>query len=168
MDQRTHERGRRRAWSGARGTAYILVGMAAVDVVDRYVSALAGAGGETRRLDAGEWGITVRSEATGEWPLDVGLRLADGLLRAQAHAVGASDALNPWNLLHWNRQTRMVRFACTRDGDIWVHGDLPAAAVDEVSLDRLLGLVAEAAIAARRLGAEPPHQAAPQAASRSR
>lgn len=125
--------------------------MAALDVVDRYVSALAASGGEARRLGEGEWGITVRSEATGEWPLDVGVRLADGILRAQAQALGANDAINPWNLLHWNRQTRLVRFACTRDGDIWVHGELPAPAVDEVSLDRLLGLLVEAALAARDL-----------------
>lgn len=138
--------------------------MAALDVVDRYVSALVEAGGEARRLGEGEWGITVRSEATGEWPLDVGIRLAEGMLRAQAHALRASDALNPWNLLHWNRQTRLVRFACTRDGDIWVHGDLPAPAVDEPSLDRLLGLVAEAALAARDLERSP----ALQATSRSR
>ena len=38
----------------------------------------------------------------------------------------------------------MARFACTREGDIWVLGDLPAAAVDERELDRLLGLVVEA------------------------
>ena len=48
-------------------------------------------------------------------------------------------------LLWWNRQTRMVRFGCTRSRDIWVHADLPAPAVDERALDRLLGLVAEAA-----------------------
>jgi len=138
-------------WSRAPDTPYILVDMAALDVVDRYVNALVETGGEARRLGQGEWGVTVRSEATGEWPLDLGIRLVDGMLRAQAHALRASDALNPWNLLHWNRQTRLVRFACTRDGDIWVHGDLPAPAVDEPSLDRLLGLIAEAALAAREL-----------------
>ncbi len=42
-------------------------------------------------------------------------------------------------LLWWNRQTRFVRFACTRGRDIWVHADLPVAAVDERAVDRLLG-----------------------------
>jgi hypothetical protein len=124
--------------------------MAALDVVDAYVAELAAGGGDARRLGHGEWGITVRSEATGEWPLDVGVRLADGILRVQSYALAATEAPNPWNLLHWNRQTRLVRFACSRGGDIWVHGDLPAAAVDEQAVDRLLGLVAEAALAVRR------------------
>ena len=121
--------------------------MAAADVVDEYVSALPGG---ARRLADGEWGVTVGAEAAGGWPLDVGLRLADGLLRVQAFALGADDRVNPWNFLHWNRATRMIRFACTRSGDIWVHADLPTGAVDERTLDRLLGLVVEGALAARR------------------
>jgi hypothetical protein len=43
----------------------------------------------------------------------------------------------------------MVRFACTRTGDIWVQAELPATAVDETQLDRLLGLTVEGALAAR-------------------
>jgi len=120
--------------------------MAAVDVVDAYVSALPG---ETRRLAHGEWGITVAADQARGWPLEVGLRVADGLLRVQAFALAASEDLNPWNFLRWNRQTRYARFACTRSGDIWVHGDLPAAGLDEQAVDRLLGLVVEAALAAR-------------------
>ena len=120
--------------------------MSAVDVLDTYVSQLPG---ETRRLAHGEWGITVAPEQAGGWPLDVGVRLADGLLRVQAFALAADDAINPWNFLHWNRGTRYIRFACTRAGDIWVHGDLPAGAVDERQLDRLLGLVVEGALTAR-------------------
>lgn len=120
--------------------------MAALDVIDRYVEALPG---ETRRVARGEWGITVRAEHAGGWPLDVGLRMADGLLRAQAFAVPGSAALDLGQYLHWNRDTRLVRFACTRGGDVWVQGDLPSAAVDEQALDRLLGLLAQAAVAAR-------------------
>ena len=120
--------------------------MSAVDVIDDYVSRLPG---ETRRLAHGEWGITVDADHAGGWPLDVGIRVADGLMRVQAFALGASDAVNPWNFLHWNRGTRIVRFACTRAGDIWVHADVPVAAVDERMLDRALGLVAEGAVAAR-------------------
>lgn len=120
--------------------------MAAVDVVDEYVDSLPGGG---RRLAHGEWGITVAAEQAGGWPLEVGVRVADGLLRVQAFALPASEELNPWNFLHWNRQTRHVRFACTRAGDIWVHGDLPAAGLDAAAVDRLLGLVVEGALRAR-------------------
>jgi Putative bacterial sensory transduction regulator len=120
--------------------------MAAVDVVDSYIAALPG---ETRRLDQGEWGLTVAAEQAHGWPLEVGVRVADGLLRVQAFALPASDDVDPWLLLHWNLQTRHVRFACTRSGDIWVHGDLPAAGVDEQLVDRLLGLVVEGALAVR-------------------
>jgi hypothetical protein len=84
----------------------------------------------------------------------VGVRVADGLLRVQAFALAASDEINPWNFLHWNRQTRFIRFACTRSGDIWVHGDLPAADLDATGVDRLLGLVVEGALNARDAVAE--------------
>ena len=120
--------------------------MAAVHVVDDY---LAGLPGETRRLGHAEWGITLRPESAAGHPLDVGLRISDGLLRAQAFALPAQDGIDPWTLLHWNRQTRFVRMACARSGEIWVHGDLPVAAVDAQAVDRLLGLVVEGAIAVR-------------------
>ena len=121
--------------------------MAATDVLDSYLSSLPG---EVRRLAHGEWGLTIPPETLGE-PLDVGLSIVDGLLRAKAPALGAADELDPWMLLWWNRQTRLVRFACTRSREIWVHADLPVAAVDERSIDRLLGLVVEAVVAVRGL-----------------
>jgi hypothetical protein len=124
--------------------------MSAADVVNEYVEGLPG---DTRRLGHAEWGITVAPEAAGGWPLDVGLRIADGLLRAQAFVAPANDALNPWNFLHWNRQTRMVRFSCTRSGDIWMNGDVPVRELDEEAVDRLLGLIAEGAIFARSYAA---------------
>jgi Putative bacterial sensory transduction regulator len=130
--------------------------MSAVSVVDAYVGSLPG---DTRRLGRGEWGITLPASQGGGWPLDVGVRVADGLLRVQAFALAADDAINPWNFLHWNRGTRMVRFACTRAGDIWVQAELPASAVDETQVDRLLGLAVEGAAAARTAmaaAAEPP------------
>ena len=120
--------------------------MSAVSLIDDYVTGLPG---ETRRLAYGEWGISLPPEQAAGWPLDVGVRVADGLLRVQAFALAADDAINPWNFLHWNRGTRMVRFACTRAGDIWVHGDVPVAGLDERLVDRLLGLVVEGAVAAR-------------------
>jgi hypothetical protein len=120
--------------------------MAAVDVVDAYVSALPG---ETRRLAHGEWGITMPADQARGWPLEIGVRVTEGLLRVQAFALSASDDLNPWNFLHWNRQTRHARFACTQSGDIWVHADLPVAELEERDVDRLLGLVVEGALIAR-------------------
>jgi Putative bacterial sensory transduction regulator len=120
--------------------------MSAVSVVDAYVGALPG---DARKLGHGEWGITLPADQGAGWPLDVGLRIADELLRVQAFALGASDDVNPWNFLHWNRGTRIVRFSCTRAGDIWVQADVPVSAVDERMVDRVLGLVVEGAVLAR-------------------
>ena len=124
--------------------------MAAVDAVDEYVASLPG---DTRRLGHGEWGITVPADAAGGHPLDVGVRISDELLRAQAFALPAQAGLDPWVHLHWNRQTRMVRIACTRSGDIWVHGDAPVQALDAKAVDRLLGLVVEGAVIVRNYAA---------------
>lgn len=124
--------------------------MAAIDVVDTYVTALPG---EARRVAHGEWGVTVAPEQAAGWPLEVGLRLADGLLTARAHALSDPDGVDPWMLLWWNRSTRQARFACTQSREVWVHADLPAAAVDERELDRLLGLVVEGAVAVREFQA---------------
>lgn len=117
-----------------------------MDVVDAYVAALPGGG---RRVAESEWGITVPGEAAGGEPLDVGLRIADGLLTAKAAALGPAPDLDPWMLLWWNRQTRLVRFGCTRSQDIWVHADIPVSDADEHGVDRLLGLLTEAVVAVR-------------------
>jgi hypothetical protein len=121
--------------------------MAATDVVDEYLASEPEL--RARRLAHGEWGISVPAETLGGYSLDVGLRIADGLLRAQALALPAAGDLDPWMLLWWNRQTRMVRFTCTRSQDIWVHADVPVAAVDARTVDRVLGLLVEAAVAVR-------------------
>ena len=124
--------------------------MAAVDASATSVSGLPGL--RARRLAHGEWGLTVPGDELDGEPLDVGLRIADGLLRAQAVALhGAGDDVDPWLLLWWNRQTRLVRFGCTRSRDVWVHADVPAAGLDERGVDRLLGLIVEAALTARTL-----------------
>ena len=120
--------------------------MAAVDVIDAYLEALPG---EARRVAHAEWGLTLPAESAGGWPLDVGLRLADGLLTVKAAALGPAEDLDPWMLMWWNRQTRFVRFGCTQSREIWVHADLAASDVDDSALDRLLGLVAEGALAVR-------------------
>jgi hypothetical protein len=119
---------------------------AAVEVVDAYIQALPG---ERRRIAHAEWGFTLAGEQAGGWPLDVGLRLADGLLTVKAHALTDPEHVDPWMLLWWNRSTRMIRFGATQGAEVWVHGDLPAAALDEAALDRLLGLVVEGAVAVR-------------------
>jgi hypothetical protein len=123
--------------------------MAAVDAIESYVSGLPDL--RARRLAHTEWGLTVPGDQLDGEPLDVGLRVAEGLLRVQAVALHGAGDLDAWMLLWWNRQTRLVRFGCTRSRDIWVHADVPAAAVDEREVDRVLGLVTEAALAVRGL-----------------
>jgi hypothetical protein len=123
--------------------------MATPEVLDAYLTSMPAL--RARRLAHGEWGITVPGEELDGEPLDVGLRVADGLLRAQAVALHGAGDVDPWMLLWWNRQTRMVRFACTRSRDVWVHADLPVGCVDETAVDRLLGLLVEAAVAVREL-----------------
>lgn len=120
--------------------------MAAVDVVDDYIQTLPG---ERRRIAHTEWGLTLDPDHAAGWPLDVGLRIADELLTVKAHALTEPDPIDPWMLLWWNRSTRIVRFSCTQAREIWVHGDLPVAGLDDRALDRLLGLIVEAAVAVR-------------------
>ncbi|HEV7845111.1 MAG TPA: hypothetical protein VGO83_02540 [Thermoleophilaceae bacterium] len=121
--------------------------MAAVDEVDAYLESVDSLG--VRRLSHAEWGITVPGENVAGDPIEASLRIADGLLRIQALALHAADELDPWMLLWWNRQTRLVRFGCTRSKDIWVHADIPVCDADENGVDRLLGLVTEAVVAVR-------------------
>jgi hypothetical protein len=119
--------------------------------VDAVASYLEGVG--ARRLADGEWGLTIADEH----PLDIGIRVADGLVRVQAFAVPAADAPLDADALHWNRATRVVRFARTRSGDVWVQADLLLTTADAESLDRVLGLVVEASRSARAVayGATP-------------
>jgi hypothetical protein len=114
--------------------------------VDAYLGSLPG---KSRRPAHAEWGVTLDAEHGGGWPLDLGLRIADGLLTVKAHALTDPEHLDPWMLLWWNRSTRHVRFGCTQAREIWVHADMAASAIGERDLDRLLGLVVEAAVAVR-------------------
>lgn len=98
-----------------------------------------------RRVADGEWGLTV--DVAGG-PLHVGVAVRDGLLRAQAQVLPAG-ALEPHDVLHRNRGLALVRFAETRAGELWIVGDVPASAVDEALLDRLLGTLVQAATDAR-------------------
>ncbi len=89
-----------------------------------------------RTVAAGEWGL--RAEAGG-WPLDIGLALRGGLLRAQAQVL-APDVADPHALLHRNRRAELVRLTHTGDGTVWVQGEIPATAPPlEADVDRLLG-----------------------------
>ena len=121
--------------------------MAAVDEVETYLSSVPDL--ESRRLAHTEWGITVPGDKVGGDPIEASLRIADGLLRVQAIALHGAGDLDPWMLLWWNRQTRLVRFGCTRSQDIWVHADIPVSDADEAGVDRLLGLITEAVVAVR-------------------
>ena len=121
--------------------------MAAADHVQAYLASMPGLG--ARRLAHAEWGITVPGENVGGDPIEASLRIADGLLRVQAIALFGAGDLDPWMLLWWNRQTRLVRFGCTRSQDIWVHADIPISDADERGVDRLLGLMTEAVVAVR-------------------
>jgi Putative bacterial sensory transduction regulator len=126
--------------------------MAAVDEVDAYLSSVEALG--VRRLAHTEWGIVVPGNNAGGDPIEASMRISDGLLRVQALALHGASDLDPWMLLWWNRQTRLVRFGCTRSKDIWVHGDIPVSDADERGVDRLLGLVTEAVVAVRGHAAE--------------
>jgi hypothetical protein len=109
-----------------------------IDAVSRYLEDVG-----ARRLADGEWGLTIPDE----YPLDIGIRVADGLVRIQAFALPAVDAPADEDVLHWNRATKVVRFARTRSGDLWVQADLFLDGAD--ALDQVLGLVVEAARSSR-------------------
>jgi hypothetical protein len=121
--------------------------MAAVDEVESYLSSMPGL--NARRLAHTEWGIVVPRDSVGGEPIEASLRIADRLLRIQALALHVAGDLDPWMLLWWNRQTRLVRFGCSRTREVWVHGDIPVSSVDEPGIDRLLGLITEAVVAVR-------------------
>jgi hypothetical protein len=112
-------------------------------VVDDYVAALEG---DARRVAFAEWGITVDA---GGWPLHVGVAIRDGVLRAQAQVIEA-NRIEPHDLLRWNRQIPFMRFAHTREGEVWIQGDLPLLAVSPAELDRFLGLLVLSATQARQ------------------
>jgi hypothetical protein len=116
--------------------------MDSVATVDTY---LQGLDADWRSVARGEWGLTV--EAAG-WPLHIGLAWRDGLLRAQAEVLGP-DAVPDHELLFRNRGLVLVRYAHTGAGAVYVMGELPPELVTPVWLDRLLGLLVDAAVVAR-------------------
>ena len=117
--------------------------MSSEATVDAYLETL---DLQWRRVAPGEWGLTV--DAAG-WPLHLGLAMRDGLLRAQGEVVGP-DQLSDHELLFRNRGLIFVRYAHTGAGAVWVHGELPPELVSAQWLDRLLGMLVDAAVVARR------------------
>src|SRR3954451_7965921 len=94
---------------------------------ERAVTAfLHDAGTAFREVAFGEWGLVVDDIAGA--PLEIGLRLADGLLRAQAWGAAAS-LLDPHLLLHRNRLGVLARYAHASSGDVHVHAELAERAV---------------------------------------
>ena len=110
---------------------------------------LAGLDGEVRQVSETEWGLTL--DAAG-WPLDLGMSIRDGLLRAQAEVVEAGQ-IDSDRLLRWNRNLPLVRFSQADSGAIWVQGDIPLEAVDSERLDGFLGLLVRVATQAREAAA---------------
>jgi hypothetical protein len=99
-----------------------------------------------RRVADGEWGLTVQAD---DWDLHLGLALRGGLLAVQAEVLGPGQA-GEHALLRRNRALRIVRFAHTAAGAVYVQGEIPEAAITPVEVDRLLGLAVDAAEELRR------------------
>lgn len=110
-------------------------------VVAVYLEALEAHGTVLRTLAPGHWGLTL--DVAG-WPLDLGVAIRHGVLRAQAEALGPG-AVDAHELLHRNRRLRLARYTHAADGTVWVEADLPAEAVTEPLVDRTLGAVVVAA-----------------------
>lgn len=114
----------------------------AVAVLD---AALAGAGIEVRHLAPDHRGFSVE---VGGWPLDVGVCVQDGFLRAQAPVCGRGQ-IDPHELLHDHRKRAFARFTHADGGEVWVEADLPLIAATPDLVDALLGALLEAAALAR-------------------
>jgi hypothetical protein len=117
-----------------------------ISTVDAY---LQGLDADWRNVARGEWGLSV--EAAG-WPLHVGMAWRDGLLRAQAEVLGP-EQVSDHELLFRNRGLVLVRYAHTSAGAVYVMGELPRELVSAEWLDRLLGMLVDAAVVARQRAA---------------
>ena len=108
-----------------------------MDPGDAVEDVLRQSGATWRRVAPGEWGLTVPA---GGWDLHVGLALRGGMLAAQAEVLGPGRA-SEHALLRRNRTLRLVRFAHTAAGAVYIQGEVPEAAVTVAEVDRLLGLL---------------------------
>lgn len=117
----------------------------ATAVVAGYLAAIAWPAGAFRTLAPGHWGLTLDA---GGWPLDIGLAVRHGVLRAQAEVLRAG-AVADHELLHRNRRLRLVRYTHAADGTIWVEADTPEECVTEPVVDRMMGALVAAAATLR-------------------
>jgi hypothetical protein len=116
-----------------------------VDLAGAVEKALQESGVTWRRVADREWGLTV---PCGGWELSVGLAARGDMLAAQAEVLGPG-VVSEFELLRRNRTLRLVRFAVTAAGAVYVQGELPVACVTAAEVDRLLGLLVAAAEAVR-------------------
>ncbi|MBJ7470444.1 MAG: hypothetical protein JHD16_04050 [Solirubrobacteraceae bacterium] len=114
----------------------------AIDVLD---AVLAESGISARQLAADHRGLSV--EVSG-WPLDIGVSVQDGFLRAQAQACGHGQ-VDPHDLLHDHRKRAFAKFTHADGGAVWVEADLPLVAATAELVDAMLGALIEAAGLAR-------------------
>lgn len=116
--------------------------MQAIAVLD---AVLDDAGLPSRRLAADHRGTSCD---VGGWPLDVGVCVQDGMLRAQAEVCGHGQ-VDPHDLLHDHRKRTFVRFSHADGGAVWVEAELPLVAATPELVDAMLGALLEAAGVAR-------------------
>lgn len=114
----------------------------AIAVLD---AVLEGANLPARCLSADHRGISC--EVAG-WPLDVGICVQDGMLRAQAEVCGHGQ-VDPHDLLHDHRKRAFARFSHADGGAVWVEAELPLVAATPELVDAMLGALLDAAALAR-------------------
>jgi hypothetical protein len=100
-----------------------------------------------REVAEGEFGASL--EDVGGWPLELGVRVRDGLVAAQAEALAQGHGLDLHALLHRNRIASLARFAHSSAGALHVHVDLPADGLTAAAADRALGELVQAVLWAR-------------------
>lgn len=108
-------------------------------------AALSASGLQARHLAPDHRGFSVE---VGGWPLDVGVCVQDGFLRAQAPVCGRGQ-VDPHELLHDHRKRAFARFTHADGGEVWVEADLPLVAATPELVDAMLGALLEAAALAR-------------------
>lgn len=114
----------------------------AIAVLD---AVLADSGIAVRVLAPDHRGLSV--EVAG-WPLDIGVSVQDGVLRAQGEVCGHGQ-VDPHELLHDHRKRTFVRFSHADGGAVWIEGELPLIAATPELVDAMLGALLEAAALAR-------------------
>lgn len=115
----------------------------AIAVLD---AALAASGIDARQLAPDHRGFSLD---VGGWPLDVGVCVQDGFLRAQAPVCGRGQ-IDPHELLHDHRKRAFARFTHADGGEVWVEADLPLVAATPELVDAFLGALIDAAELARQ------------------